>query len=151
MAPDSSILASKIPWAEEPRGCKGLDMPEHTHKLVLNLYALNIWLPFTCFILQFSHSVVSDSLWPHGDYSTRGFPVHHQLLELAHTHVHRVSDATQPSQPLSSPSPPALNLSQHQGLFQWVSCIKCPNIGASASASVLYFINIATWMLFSCS
>ena len=48
------------------------------------------------------------------DCSTPGFPVHHQLPELAHTHVHRVSDAIQPSHPLSSPSPPAFNLSQHQ-------------------------------------
>ena len=54
------------------------------------------------------------------DYSTLVLPVHHQLLELAQIHVHRVSDAIQPSQPLSSPSP-AFNLSQHQGLFQWVS------------------------------
>ena len=54
------------------------------------------------------------------DCSTPGFPVHHQLLELAQTYVHRVSDVIQPSHPLSSPSPPAFNLSQHQGLFQWV-------------------------------
>ena len=46
-----------------------------------------------------------------------GFPVHHQLLELAQTHVHQVSDAIQPSYPLLSPSPPAFNLSQHQGLL----------------------------------
>ena len=45
-----------------------------------------------------------------------GFPVHHQLLELAQSHVHRVGDAIQPSHPLSSPSPPAFSLSQHQGL-----------------------------------
>ena len=51
--------------------------------------------------------------------STPGLPVHHQLLEF--THVHRVSDAIQPSYPLSSPFPPAPNSSQHQGLFQWVS------------------------------
>ena len=51
------------------------------------------------------------------DCSTRGFPVHHQLLELAQTHVHRVSDAIPPSHHLSSPSPPAFNLSHHQGLF----------------------------------
>ena len=70
--------------------------------------------------VQFSLSVVSDSLRPHGS-STLGFPVHHQLLELAQTLVHWVGDAIQPSHPLSSPSPPALNLSQHQGLFQWVS------------------------------
>ena len=50
--------------------------------------------------------------------STPGFPIHHQLLELAQAHVHQVSNAIQPSHPLLSPSPPALNLSQHQGLFQ---------------------------------
>ena len=50
--------------------------------------------------------------------STPGLPVHHQFLESTQTHVHRVSDAIQPSYPLSSPSPPALNLSQQQGLFQ---------------------------------
>ena len=55
------------------------------------------------------------------DYSTLGFPVHHQLPELIQSHVHHVSDAIQPSHPLSSPSPPAFSLSQHQGLFQWVS------------------------------
>ena len=54
------------------------------------------------------------------DCSTPGFPVHIQLPELAQTHVHPVGDAIQPSHPLSSPSP-AFNLSQHQGLFQWVS------------------------------
>ena len=52
------------------------------------------------------------------DCSMPGFPVHHQLPKLAQTHVHRVSDAIQPSHPLLSPSPPAFNLSQHQGLFQ---------------------------------
>ena len=52
--------------------------------------------------------------------STPGLPVHHQLLEFTQTYVHWVGDAIQPSHPLSSPSP-ALNLSQHQGLFQWVS------------------------------
>ena len=50
--------------------------------------------------------------------STPGLPVHHQLLESTQTHVHRVDDAIQPSHPLSSPSPPAFNLSQHQGLFK---------------------------------
>ena len=55
------------------------------------------------------------------DRSTPGFPVHHQLPELTQTHAHRVSDAIQPSHLLLSPSPPAFNLAQHQGLFQWVS------------------------------
>ena len=53
--------------------------------------------------------------------STPGLPVHHQLPESTQTHVHWVGDAIQPSHPLSSPYPPAFNLSQHQGLFQWVS------------------------------
>ena len=53
--------------------------------------------------------------------STPGLPVHHQLLEFTQTHVYRVSDAIQPSNPLSSPSPPAPNPSQHQSLFQWVN------------------------------
>ena len=52
--------------------------------------------------------------------STPGLPVHHQLPEFTQTHVHWVSDAIQLSHPLSSPSPLALNLSQHQGLFRWV-------------------------------
>ena len=55
------------------------------------------------------------------DCSLPGFPIHHQLPDLAQTHVHRVMDAIQLSHPLSSPSPPIFNLSQHQGLFQWVS------------------------------
>ena len=53
--------------------------------------------------------------------STTGLPVRHQLLEFTQTHVHWVGDDIQASHPLSSPSPPALNLSQHQGLFKWVS------------------------------
>ena len=53
--------------------------------------------------------------------STPGLPVHHQLPEFTETHVHRVIDAIQPSHPLSSPSPPAPNPSQHQSLFQWVN------------------------------
>ena len=55
------------------------------------------------------------------DCSMPGFPVHHELLELTQTHVRWLGDAIQPSRPLSSPSPPAFNHSQHQGLFKWVS------------------------------
>ena len=51
--------------------------------------------------------------------STPGLPVHHQLPEFTQTHLHWIGDAIQPSHPLSSPSPPAPNPSQHQGLFQW--------------------------------
>ena len=72
--------------------------------------------------------------------SMPGLPVHHQLLESTQTHVHQVGDAIQPSYPLSFPSPPALSLSQHQGLFQWVSSSHQSggqSIGVSALASVL--------------
>ena len=55
------------------------------------------------------------------NHSTPGLPIHHQLPESTQTHVHWVGDTIQPSHPLSSPSPPALNLSQYQGLFKWVS------------------------------
>ena len=82
------------------------------------------------------------------DCSMPGFPVHHQLPELAQIHVHWISDAIQPSHLLLSPSPPAFNLSQHQGLFHWVSSLHqvAKNIGASASASVLP-MNIQSWFL----
>ena len=73
-------------------------------------------------LLQVSsvQTVVSNSLWPHGLQHT-SLPVHHQLLAFTQTHVHWVGDAIQLSHALSSPSPPAFNLSQHQALFQSVS------------------------------
>ena len=55
------------------------------------------------------------------DCRTTGFPVHHKLPELSQSHVHWIGDIIQPSYHLSSPSPPSFNLSQHQGLFKWVS------------------------------
>ena len=67
------------------------------------------------------------------DCSTPGLPVHHQLLELAQTHVHRVSDAIQPSHPLLSPSPPTFNLSNHQALFKPVSLRQVAKVSSSAS------------------
>ena len=86
-------------------------MWRHTFTLVLSPAPSNV---------QFSHSVMSDFLQTHGQQHARP-PVHHQLPESTQTHVHWVGDAIQPSHPLSSPSPPAFNLSQHQGFFQWVS------------------------------
>ena len=78
------------------------------------------------------------------NHSTPSLPVHHQLLEFTQTHVHWVSDAIQPSHPLSSPSPPALNPSQHQGLFQCVNSSHEVAIRVSASASVLP-VNTQNW------
>ena len=83
-----------------------------------------IILPSTqdCCSVQSLRSITQScsTLYNPTDCSMPGFPGHHQLLELAQTHVHRVGGAIQPSHPLSSPSP-AFNLSQQQGLFQWVS------------------------------
>ena len=88
-----------------------------------------------CFT-QFSSVAQScPTLW---DPMNRSTPVHHKLPEFTQTHVHQVGDSIQPSHPLLSPSPPAPNPSQHQGLFQWVnSHWGDQSIGVSASASVL--------------
>ena len=77
------------------------------------------------------------------DCSMSGLPVHHQLPEFTRTHVHWVSDAIQPSHPLSSSSPPAFNVSQHQGLFlSRLFTLESQSIGASASVLPM---NIQGW------
>ena len=80
------------------------------------------------------------------DHSTPGLPDHHQLPESTQTPVHWVGDAIQPSHPLSSPSPPAFDISQHQGLFKWVSYSHkvAKLLGVSASASGLP-LNTQDW------
>ena len=91
-----------------------------------NIQFLYVWnlnsrgAEISTYSVQFRGSVVSNSVTPM-NHSTPGLPVHHQLLEFTQTHVRWVGDAIQPSHPLSSPSPPPFNLSQHQGLFQWCS------------------------------
>ena len=89
--------------------------------------------------VQFSRSVMSDSLWPHGLQNARP-PCPSPTPGHAQTHVHRVGDAIQPSHPLSSPSSPAFNLSQHQGLFQWVS-------SSHQVATVLEFQLYSPWYI----
>ena len=105
----------------------------HLHSTSLILCALSIYLAQCLIHRKFSVNTAAsvfssvtqlcptlcdprDSSTPM-DCSVPDFPVHHQLPELAQTHVHRVGDAIQPSHPLSSPSPPAFNLPQHQSLF----------------------------------
>ena len=86
--------------------------------------SLNHLIPLHRFwgLVQFSSvSQSCPTLCDPMDCSTPGFPVHHQLPEFTEIHVHWICDAIQPSHPLSSPSPPAFNLSQYQGLFQWAS------------------------------
>ena len=95
--------------------------------------------------VQFSRSVVSDSLRPH-ECSTPGLPVHHQLPEFTQTHAHRVSDAIQPSHPLSSPSPPTPKSLPASGSFPMSQFFAWggQSIGVSASASVLP-VNTQDW------
>ena len=101
--------------------------------------------------LQFSSVTQScltlcDSL----EWSMPGFPVHHQLLQFGKTHVHQVGDAIQPAHPLSSPSPPAFNLSQYQCLFQWTHSLHLVakilefqvSISSSSEYSCLIFYRI---------
>ena len=91
--------------------------------IYIYIYIYN-WITFLCTwnIVQFTSVAQScPTLCDPMNHSTPGLPVYHQLPESIQTHVHWVGDAIQASHPLSSPSPPALNLSQHQGLFKWVS------------------------------
>ena len=97
--------------------------------------------------VQFSCSVVSDSATP--------WIVAHQLPESTQTHVHWVCDAIQSSHPLSSPSPPVLNLSQHQGLFKWVSSPRFTQTLRKACASGLVSLSalcldLPLWFLKAC-
>ena len=110
MATHSNILAWNIQWTEESGGLQftGSQSVRHDRAHMHAYY-------------QFSSVTQSClTLWDPIDCSTPGLPVHHQLPEFTQTHVHWVCDAIQPSHPLLSPSP-AFNLSQHQGLFKWVS------------------------------
>ena len=82
---------------------------------------LLFWKKLRKFGIQFSSvTQLCPTLWEPMNHSTPGFPVHHQLPESTQTRIHWISDPIQPSHPLSSPSPPTLNLSQNQGLFKWV-------------------------------
>ena len=103
---------------------------------------------FSPLVVVVGRSVTSDSLRPHGLQHTR-LPVFHYLLEFAQTYARWVSDAIQPSHPLSSPTPPAFNLFQHQGLFPMSQLFASggQSIGASTSASVLP-MNIQGWFTF---
>ena len=106
------FLPGEFPWAEEPgrlqsmgwqrvRHESGTKHPHTQFSSVQSLSRVQLCEPMNC--------------------RMPGFPVHHQLLEFTQTHAHQVGDAIQPHHPLSPPSPPAPNPSQHQGLLQWVS------------------------------
>ena len=113
MATHSNILAWRIPRIEESGGLQSMGLQRIGHDLVTKPP------PHEVTSVQFSSVVQScPTLCDPMNHSTPGLPVHHQLLEFTQTHIHRVSDAIQPSHSLSSPSPPAPNPSQHQSLFQ---------------------------------
>ena len=112
-----AISSSVVPFSSCPQSLPASESFPMSKLLHVNLYTKQKQSS-----VQFSSVTQS---WPTlcdpMNCSTPGLPVHHQIPEFAQTHVHRVSDAIQPSHPLSSPSPPAPNPSQYQSLFQWVS------------------------------
>ena len=107
-----------------------------------------MWIVLICFYyinIIFSSAQSCLTLWDPLDCSTPGLPIHHQLLQFTQIHVHWVRDAIQPSHPLSSPSPPAHNLSQNQSFSnESAVCIRWQSIGVSASTSVLS-MNTQDW------
>ena len=125
MATNSSILAWRIPWTEEPGGQrvpKRWTRLSHTHTHTHTYTDIHPWSPSSKSPIQFnSVAQLCPILCDPMNRSTPGLPVHHHLPEFTQTHIHRVSDAIQPSHPLSSPFPPAPKPSQHQSLYQWVN------------------------------
>ena len=146
MATHPRILAWNILWTKEFSGLQSMGLQRIGHNWVTYTHTYTeYWVEFlvlysrSLLIIYFIYSSVymfsSVQFWTLCDRlnslcptlcdpmnrSTPGLPVHHQLPEFTQTHIHRVSDAIRPSHPLSSPSPPAPNPSQHQSLFQWVN------------------------------
>ena len=150
MATRSSILGWRIIWAEEPGVLQSTGWQSLRHNWGTNTNMVYFQCSFSLWtFLEMAICMSTDrhtTTWARSRFnlqtksdqirsvaqscltlcdpmncSTPGLPVHHQLPEFTQTHVHWVSDAIQPSHPLSSPSPPAPNPSQHQSLFQWVN------------------------------
>ena len=117
MEPVSPALAGRF-FTTEPPGTPPTPnvLPVILYKSPHSNDSLSSWMLDTCQFSSIAQSCLT--LCDPMDCSTPGFPVHHQLPEFTQTHVYRVSDAIQLSHPLLSPSPPALNLSQHQGLIK---------------------------------
>ena len=109
-----------VHWRREwqPLQCSCLENPMNSMKRQKDVI-LKDEVPRSVQNFSVAHSC--PTLWDPMNCSMPGLPVQHQLPEFTQTHVHRVSDAIQPSHPLSSLSPPAPNLSQHQSFFQWVN------------------------------
>ena len=125
--------ATRDQWRNNSKKNEGMEPKQKQHPVVdvtgdrskvrccKEQYCIGAWNILGHSYIQFSSVTQSClTLCDPMNHSTPGLPVHYQLPEFTQTHVHQVSDAIQPSHPLSSPSPPAPNPSQHQGLFQWV-------------------------------
>ena len=121
-----------ILWSLSKKGLVRIKVPKYfTRKYILIIFSIQylikiLYMEYRIALLEYQFSSVTQScltLCNPMNLNTPGLPVHHQLPEFTQTHVHWVGDAIQPSHLLSSPSPPALNLSQHQGLFQWVNSL----------------------------
>ena len=115
---ETSRIWQKFPWKMAKLGFQFLTLSFHNISYHTNLSSPKY---FCCYMLFSSVAQSCSTLCDPMNCSTPGLPVHHQLPDFTQTHVHRVGDAIQPSHPLSSPSPPAPNPSQHQSLFQWVN------------------------------
>ena len=125
MATHSSVLACEIPWTEEPGRLQSMGLERAGYNFVTKQEQQKHTYICVCVYtqrenIQFSSvAQLCPTLCNPMNRSTPDLPVHHQLPEFTQTcHIHRVSDAIQPSHPRSSPSPPAPNPSQHQNLFQ---------------------------------
>ena len=114
-----------FPWLDNVLGNTVEKVEQNNNKFFKNLHSPKTALPcpnsiksmgLSCCLVTQSCQTLRNPL----DCSTSGFPVLYYLPEFAQTHIHWVNNAIQPSHPLLSPSPPTLNLSQHQGVFQWV-------------------------------
>ena len=123
-APHGYVCAQSLSCVQicNPMDCSppGSSCPrDFPSKKMLEWVAISFFTTWIFSSVEFSQSCLT--LCDPMDHSMPGFPVHHQLPEFTQTHVHWVSDAIQPSHSLSFPFPPAFSLSQHQGLFKWVS------------------------------
>ena len=116
---EQSFLGPRWGEGTVPKGNPGNFVVEEGCRCSLSWWQ---WVYYVVYLSQFSSVAQSYlTLCDPMNCSMPGLLVHHQLPEFIQTHAHRINDAIQPSHPLPSPSPPALNPSQHQGLFQWVN------------------------------
>ena len=122
--PQAQDSSWALDWAGTQRLFSGFFLIDSFQNFSLSIHNFCLSANIALTVCFFHISSVAQScltLWDPMNHSTPGLPVYHQLPEFTQTHVHRVSDAIQPSHPLSSLSPPAPNSSQHQNLFQWVN------------------------------